>query len=133
MTATTLNAEQARDVLTAAEQCWHDRDLEALVAVVDPNVRIRFNGQPEIRGRDEARAWFAARLATQLDYRLKKTLRALDGPLIVSSWVGRWRVGATGEFYRGYGIELLTIQDGLVQEWDAVMHSRPENETTEEA
>lgn len=127
--AAALSAGQARAVLSAAERAWHRRDLDALVAALHPDVRIRFNSQPEIRGLDTARAWLKSRFDAQRDYRLKKTLRGVDGSMIVSSWVGRWRDERTGGPLCGRGIELLTIDNGLIRDWDAVMHGWPECES----
>lgn len=124
-----LTVAQAREILSTAEKAWHDRDVEALVAALHPEVRICFNDQSEICGLGDARAWLSRRMATQQDYRLRKTLRGLDGPLIVSSWTGRWRNADTGQVRRGRGIELLTLDGGLIRDWDAVLHAWTDSES----
>lgn len=127
--ATTLTASQAREILAAAENAWHGRDLEALLAVLHPEVRIRFNNLPEIRGIDAARAWLESRFENQLEYRLQKTLRGIYGTTIVGHWTGRWRDRPTGERRRGNGIELLTLDGGLIRDWEAVMHAWVEDKS----
>ena len=124
--AVQLTAERARAILSAAEGAWHDRDADALAAAVHPDVRIRFNDLPEIRGREDARAWIIHRMAVQKGYRLGKTLRGIDGNLIIGSWTGQWTDAETGEHWRGRGIELLALEDGLIREWDGVLHARAE-------
>ncbi|MGV9349430.1 nuclear transport factor 2 family protein [Streptomyces spiralis] len=117
-----LSDERAREVLRAAERAWHERDLEALIAALHPEVRIRFNNLPEVCGIDAAREWLQRRFDTQLDYRLEKTLRGVDGSMIVSSWTGRWRDAPTGEVRLCRGIELLTLDGDVIRDWEGVMH-----------
>ena len=75
---------QAHALLRAVEDMFHRRDIDALVKGFTEDCVFRFAEQPEQRGRDPLRKFFTARLERQKNYRLKKTLLALDRNLIAN-------------------------------------------------
>ena len=114
--------EQAEGLLRVVEDMFHRRDIEALVNGFTDDCVVRFAEQPERRGREALRALFSARLARQRDYRLAKTLLALDGNVLANSWEGTWRDSASGKAMRGRGVEVWRMRDGMIAEWDAAFN-----------
>jgi nuclear transport factor 2 (NTF2) superfamily protein len=114
--------EQVAALLGAVEDMFHRADVEALVNGFAEDCRFRFAEQPEQRGRAALRALFAARLARQDGYRLKKTSLAISGNRLTNRWDGTWRDKATGKRMAGFGVELWVMRDGKIAEWDAAFN-----------
>jgi nuclear transport factor 2 (NTF2) superfamily protein len=113
---------RARGLLRAVEGMFHRRDVEALVEGFTPDCVVRFAEQPERRGRQALRAFLTARLARQKDYRLKKTLMALDGNTLANLWEGTWEDARTGKHMTGRGLEVWRMRGGKIVVWDAVFN-----------
>jgi nuclear transport factor 2 (NTF2) superfamily protein len=114
--------EQASALLGVVEDMFHRRDVDALVNGFTEDCVVRFAEQPERRGRQALRELFTARLARQKNYRLKKTLRALDGNVLANTWEGAWEDGETGTSMRGFGVEVWRMRDGMIAVWDAAFN-----------
>jgi nuclear transport factor 2 (NTF2) superfamily protein len=102
---------------------FHQQDVERLAADWTEDIVIRFADLPEIRGKQEAKAWLNARFARQKNYRLKKSFQAVTGNVIGDSWTGRWLDGTTGKKMKGKGMEFLTMRDGRIALWEAVFNA----------
>jgi nuclear transport factor 2 (NTF2) superfamily protein len=113
---------QASRLLRAVVDMFHRRDVEALVNGFTEDCVVRFAEQPELRGRAALRRLFTARLARQKDYRLAKTLLALDGNRLANSWEGTWVDRQTGKSMAGRGVEVWTMRDGMIAVWDAAFN-----------
>jgi len=83
---------------------------------------VRFSEQPELRGRDALRKLFTARLARQMNYRLRKTLLALEGNVLANVWEGSWEDRDTGKPMAGRGLEVWRMRDGMIAVWDAAFN-----------
>ena len=94
---------QVDALLRAVEGMFHRRDIEALVHGFTEDCIVRFSEQPERRGRAALRELFTARLARQKDYRLKKTLLALEGNVLANVWEGRGRIETLARRWPGAG------------------------------
>ena len=110
---------QANALLRAVEDMFHRRDIDALVKGFTEDCVFRFAEQPEQRGRDALRTFFTARLARQKDYRLKKTLLALDRNVLANLWEGTWEDAGTGKPMTGRGLETWRMRDGMIAVWNA--------------
>ncbi len=113
---------QANALLRAVEDMFHRRDVDALVHGFTEDCVVRFAEQPERRGRAALRQLFTARLARQKDYRLTKTLMALDGNVLANTWEGAWEDRETGKAMAGRGVEVWTMRDGMIAVWDAAFN-----------
>jgi nuclear transport factor 2 (NTF2) superfamily protein len=109
---------QANTLLRAVEEMFHRRDVEALVNGFTEDCVVRFAEQPERRGRAALRQLFTARLARQKDYRLTKTLVALDGNVLANTWEGTWEDRETGKQIADRGVEVWTMRDGMIAVWE---------------
>jgi len=113
---------QANALLRGVEVMFHRRDIDALVKGFTEDCVFRFAEQPEQRGRDALRKFFTARLSRQKNYRLKKTLLALDRNLIANLWEGTWEDTNTGKQMTGRGLEVWRMRDGMIAVWDAAFN-----------
>lgn len=113
------SAEQANALLRAVEDMFHRVDVEALVRGFTEDCVFRFSEQPEGRGREALRKLFEGRLSRQKGYRLRKTLRALQGNVLANTWEGTWEDRASGKKMAGYGVEVWRMRDGMIARWDA--------------
>jgi len=113
---------QANALLRAVEEMFHRRDIDALVKGFTEDCVFRFAEQSEQRGRDALRKFFTARLSRQKDYRLKKTLLALDGNALTNLWEGTWEDASTRKQMIGRGLEVWRMRDGMIAVWDAAFN-----------
>jgi nuclear transport factor 2 (NTF2) superfamily protein len=113
---------QAEALLRVVEDMFHRVDIDALVNGFTEDCVFHFAEQPEQRGRAALRALFAARLARQSGYRLKKRCLAIEGNKLANSWEGRWTDKASGKAMAGYGVEVWTMRDGKIAHWDAAFN-----------
>jgi len=113
---------QANALLRAVEDMFHRRDIDALVNGFTDDCIFRFAEQPEQQGRTALREFFVARLSRQRNYRLRKSLLALDGNKLANLWDGTWEDAKTGKAMRGRGLEVWTMRDGMIAVWDAAFN-----------
>ena len=116
------NVEQATALLRIVEDLFHRVDIEGLVNGFTEDCLFRFAEQPEQRGREALRQLFTARLARQKDYRLKKSLRMIQGNRLGNLWEGRWEDRASGKKMAGLGVEFWTMHDGKIAVWEAAFN-----------
>lgn len=115
----------AKQVATAYFEAIHERDLDAMVAVWKPGSHDHLNGMQSLRVPEEFRAWFGALFRAVPDF----TMEVVDMVAYGDKAAVRWK--ATGSFngegkFEGVrptgarveveGLDLLTIQDGLIVE-----------------
>jgi len=118
--------EQANRLLRAVEDLFHRRDLDGLVNGFTDDCVVRFAEQPERHGRQALRELFTARFARQRNYRLSKTLMALDRNVLANVWEGTWQDRDTGQPMCGRGVEVWRMRDGMIAAWDAAFNVWPE-------
>ena len=114
-----LTRDEAEALVAAAEKAFADADVAAIVDGYTDDVVIRFADLPEIQGKEAAEAFLRARFARQLDYRLTKRLRALDGDVIGNAWDGTWTDAQTGQKMAGFGTEFWSMRGRKIAVWEA--------------
>ena len=120
--------ESARMKVQAAEDAWNTRDPErvALAYSVDSEWR---NRTEFLKGREQIIAFLRRKWATELDYRLKKTLWGCLGNRVAVSFEYEWHDQA-GQWFRSYGNELWEFDDdGLMRKRLASINDAPIAET----
>ena len=113
---------QANALLRAVEDMFHRSDIDALVHGFTEDCVVRFAEQPERCGRQALRELVMARLARQKNYRLTKTLLALDRNVLANVWEGTWEDRNTGKTMVGRGLETWRMRDGMIAVWDAAFN-----------
>ena len=120
--------ESARMKVQAAEDAWNTRDPErvALAYSVDSEWR---NRTEFLKGREQIIAFLRRKWATELDYRLKKTLWGCLGNRVAVSFEYEWH-DQPGQWFRSYGNELWEFDDdGLMRKRLASINDAPIAET----
>ena len=106
--------ETARAKVQAAEDAWNTRDPERVSLAYTPDSEWR-NRDIFLTGREEIRAFLADKWATELDYRLKKTLWAFTDNRIAVRFEYEWH-DAAGQWFRSHGNEMWEFaDDGLMR------------------
>jgi nuclear transport factor 2 (NTF2) superfamily protein len=114
--------DQAEALIRLVEDMFHRVDVNALVNGFTEDCVFRFADQPEQRGREALRKLFSARLARQQDYRLKKTVLAIEGNRLANKWEGTWTDRNTGKDMAGFGVEVWVMRDGKIADWQAAFN-----------
>jgi nuclear transport factor 2 (NTF2) superfamily protein len=99
-----FTAETATRKVRAAEDAWNSRD-PARVALAYTEDSAWRNRSEFVTGRDQIRAFLAAKWERELDYRLFKALWAFTDNRIAVRFRYEWHDNA-GNWFRSYGNEL---------------------------
>ena len=117
-----IDRERTAALVQATEDAFARADVPAILAGFTDDVIIQFADLPEIRGVAEAEKFLRARFARQKNYRLKKSLRMVEGSMIGNFWEGTWEDAHNGAAMRGRGTEFWTLNDGKVAVWEATFN-----------
>ncbi|HEX5217708.1 MAG TPA: nuclear transport factor 2 family protein [Vicinamibacterales bacterium] len=108
----------------AAEDVWNSRDPDRVARAYSPDSTWR-NRTEFLRGRQEIEMFLRRKWATELDYRLKKTLWGFRENRIAVSFEYEWH-DASGQWFRSYGTELWEFDpDGLMRRRLASINDAP--------
>ena len=118
-----LTQQEAAAILARYQELWNRGALPELLEGFTDDITVEFADLPTIKGKRELGQIIRARLARQMHYRLKKTLRFVSGNTIVGSWVADWTDGATGRPMKGKGIEFIEMRDGKCARWEATFNA----------
>jgi nuclear transport factor 2 (NTF2) superfamily protein len=113
----TITVPQAEEILRGYELAFMRADMVAILAGFSDDVLVHFADYPEFRGKTELEKFLSARFARQKNYRVKKTLRAVEGNLIVNTFVGEWDDAVTKRKMKWRGSEFIRLKRGLCTEW----------------
>jgi len=106
--------ETALAKVRMAEDLWNTRDPDRVVLAYTEDSEWR-NRTEFLKGREEIRAFLRRKWATELDYRLQKTLWGFRGNRMAVGFEYEWHNGE-GQWYRSYGVELWEFNEaGLMQ------------------
>jgi nuclear transport factor 2 (NTF2) superfamily protein len=123
--------ELAEAASKLSEERFQAGDVEGLISKYDENIIIRFASLPEIRGKENAKAFLQKRLQRQLNYSLKKIVLSIDGEKVTRGWTGQWIDSRTQKKMEGRGIEFLQYEEGRLVLWDACFHVWEEGQRLE--
>ena len=118
----TIGDDEAWEVLRTYERLFGAQDVEEIMKGFADDAEVTFADLPPMKGKAEIESFLRSRFARQEGYRLKKTLRAVNGNLIVGTWTGSWRDSVTGKEMLGRGTELIALNDGLCTRWEATFN-----------
>jgi len=93
-------------------------DMDRIMACFTDDVVVQYNALPPIRGAIALRLLLSERYQHLEDYRLKKELRLIHGPLLTVAVEASFR--KQGRSYCSRIIEILTVQDRQIARWDYV-------------
>ena len=114
--------EEARAFVAHVESLFMPWNIEGLLAGFTDDCVVRFGDMPEFRGKAVLEKLFRSRAERQIDYRLKKQLRALAGDMIANYWEGEWQDAVTGKEIAGRGVEVWVMREGKIAVWEAAFN-----------
>jgi len=123
-----FNIETAKQKVQIAEDAWNTKNPEkvSLGYTVDTEWR---NRNQFINGREEVKAFLAAKWQKELDYKLKKELWAFTENRIAVRFEYEWHDDKE-QWYRSYGNENWEFdENGLMKKRYASINDLPINET----
>jgi uncharacterized protein len=119
-----FTADTAVRTVQAAEDLWNTCDPERVALAYADDAEWR-NRTEFINGREEIVAFLHRKWATELDYRLRKTLWGFHGNRIAVSFEYEWH-DTSGQWFRSYGTELWEFNtDGLMRRRLASINDTP--------
>ena len=119
MTTLDLSEQGLQHALKNYEELFSQGDVEAILRGFADDVSVRYASYEPFVGKDRLRKMLHARFSTMRDYRLVKRLEFVKPPRFASSWTGSWIDAAGGAKMELFGLEVLTVRDGLFSEWSA--------------
>jgi nuclear transport factor 2 (NTF2) superfamily protein len=114
-----LSQAALQQELKSYETLFARLDVEGILKDFAEDVRVRYGTYEPFVGKDKLRVMLQKRFATMRDYRLTKTLQFVSAPRFASSWTGSWIDVATEAPMELFGLEVLTVRDGMFSEWYA--------------
>lgn len=123
-----LAPETAQGIVDGVLLAFRSQNLGLILEGFTEDAEVLFGPMPPIRGRTEIEAFLRARFKRQLNYRLEKELRMVDGDKMAVVWNGWWDDAVTGEAMRGRGVEIWTIRGGRIARWEAAFTPTPESQ-----
>jgi len=108
-----MGSKETRRVVDRLYEGFLRGDPEAMLATFSDDIAIRFLGQVDTRGIDEARRFFthAAGLLTDLDFRRRHTV--IDGSRAAVTWTEIARTVA-GAHWENHGVDVFEVRDDKI-------------------
>lgn len=105
--------DRTRRAVEALYRAYFAGDPDGMVATMSDDVRVRFLGRAELRGVEQARAFFRENtpMLVDLDFRIRKLI--VDGPYAAAVWEESART-VHGEEYRNRGVDVFEVRDGAI-------------------
>ena len=113
----------AEAIIEGVLVAFRSRNIDMILEGFTDDAEVLFGPMDVLRGRDEIEKFLRARFERQLNYRLEKDLRMVDGDRMAVAWRGWWDDAVTGAAMRGKGVEVWTIRDGRLARWEAAFNS----------
>ncbi len=112
----------AQALVDAAQAAYEAVDLDAVMSLFHPGAVVYWNGAQVAEGHGAIRDFHLTKLGfdrpPRADYRLRKTLRAVDGDTVAVEWVSTYRRDDGSEVRRSGG-EFWTVRFERLIEWKA--------------
>ena len=107
--------DSTREVVDALYSAFLSGDAQGMLALLADDISLRFLGQVDAHGIDEARDFFAfaAGLLTDVDFRIQRKI--IDGEWAAVIWSETARTAA-GADWMNHGVDVLHVQAGRVTE-----------------
>lgn len=108
-----MNHLDTRQVVEQLYSAFLDGDPEGMLATFSEDVVVRFLGQYEGVGIEDARRFFqqAGELLTDLDFRREHTI--IDGAHAAVTWTETART-ASGHAWENHGVDVFEVREGKV-------------------
>ena len=115
--------EEARAFVAHVVSLFMPWNIGGLLAGFTDDCVVRFGDIPEFAGKAALERLLRGRSERQMDYRLRKELRALMGDTIANYWEGELEDGVTGAKMAGRGVEIWIVRDGKIAVSEAAFNT----------
>ena len=113
-----------QQLLNAYTEAASRGDWTTVASCFTEDATIHFADLPEMRGHAEIAKYFAARFARARNFLRDRTLRALMGNIVASTWDATWTDSQTGKEMVARGTEIWTLRGAKIAGWDATFNVR---------
>jgi uncharacterized protein len=114
--------DSAEEIVKSVLHAFRLRDVPLILDGFTSDAEVIFGAMDPLRGHAEIERFLTARFARQLNYRLEKELRMVDGNRMAVAWWGWWDDAVTQRPMRGKGVEVWDIRNGLLSRWEAAFN-----------
>jgi nuclear transport factor 2 (NTF2) superfamily protein len=128
-----LTRECADGIVHGVLLAFRSRNIDLILEGFTDDAEVLFGPMDVLRGRGEIERFLKARFDRQLNYRLEKDLRMVDGAKMAVAWRGWWDDAITGVAMRGKGVEIWTIRGGRIARWEAAFTTVQEGQDPAQA
>lgn len=106
-------ASRTKEVVDSLYRSFLAGDSEGMLSTMDDRVSVRFLGQADVVGIDEARRFFAfaGTLLHDVSFHIERTI--VDGEWAAALWHETATTSA-GEPWANHGIDVIRVRDGKV-------------------
>ncbi|WP_447778262.1 nuclear transport factor 2 family protein [Variovorax boronicumulans] len=120
--------EEAQAHFDARANLYNDRNVAAILDGLEDDVEIHYGDLPVMHGKREFEPVIRKRLASFTSYTLKKTVRVVQGNVVLTELDIRWEGEASqGKQHRTRGFEILTFRGKRLAKWELVSCDWPGN------
>jgi ketosteroid isomerase-like protein len=108
-----VTASATRAVVDALYEAYDRGDAEGMLALLADNVSVRFLGQADLSGIEEAARFFAfaSELLKDLDFRIERKI--IDGEWAAVIW-NESATTASGEPWENHGVDVIRVTAGRI-------------------
>ena len=118
-----ISLEEATQIVKAVEDAFGAADIERIMVGFTPDAIAQFADFPEMKGSAAIEKFIRARFARQKNYRLRKSLRMVQGNMLGNYWEGEWEDIVSGKQMKGRGTEFWTMEGGKIALWEATFNA----------
>jgi ketosteroid isomerase-like protein len=106
-------AEATRAVVDALYEAFGRGDADEMLALLADDVSVRFLGQADLRGIEEAARFFAfaGGLLKDVDFRIQRKI--IDGEWAAVIW-NESATTASGEPWENHGVDVIRVTEGRI-------------------
>lgn len=107
------DAPATRAVVDALYEAFGRGDAAGMIAMFTDDVEVRFLGQADLRGIQEATRFFAfaGGLLTDVDFRIERKI--IDGEWAAVIW-NESATTASGEPWENHGVDVIRVREGRI-------------------
>lgn len=107
---------------------YNKLNIDAILDGLDENIEIHYADLPVMHSRKEFEPVLRKRMASFTHYELKKTVRMIQGNMVLTDLDIKWAGDASnGELRRSRALEIATFRGKKLVKWELVSCPRPAN------
>ncbi|WP_406625231.1 nuclear transport factor 2 family protein [Acidovorax sp. SDU_ACID1] len=123
-----LTVEEAQAHFDSRAALYNDRNVEAILDGLEDDAEIHYGDLPVMHGKKAFEPVLRKRLESFTCYHLQKTVRLVQGNVVLTELDIQWAGEASqGQPRRTRAFEILTFRGKKLAKWELVSSPRPPN------